>query len=123
VAPRLAPAVGTMASGPTVRAPQADGLLRVLVDGTDMQRAAAARALALSFHDTASRPVVLGLLDVLADDDADDESRVEAWVAASRVIGEPLEWEVEAALRRDGPDGIDPAAVLAMQARVEASED
>jgi hypothetical protein len=67
--------------------------------------------------------VVLGLLDVLADDDADDESRVEAWVAASRVIGEPLEWEVEAALRRDGPDGIDPAAVLAMQARVEASED
>jgi len=83
-----------------------------------MQRAAAARALALSFGGTASSAVAHGLLSVLADEDADDESRVEAWVAVCRVMGDPLPWALEAALRDDGPSSIDPAQVLAWQGRL-----
>ncbi len=99
--------------------PQADTLLRVLGEGTPMQRAAAAKALSLSFAGKPTKPVVYGLLGVMTDPDADDESRVEAWVAVCRVMGAPLSYEEEATLRRDGAEGIDAAQILGWQERLE----
>jgi hypothetical protein len=77
-----------------------------------MQRAAAAKALALSFADTAEKVVMDALIDVVADPETDDESRVEAWIAACKVMGDPLPWAAEEVLRRDGPDEIDPTQLL-----------
>ncbi|MCO4771950.1 MAG: hypothetical protein KDA24_18105, partial [Deltaproteobacteria bacterium] len=115
------PEGATVASG-TESKLQAESLLRVLEEGTGMQRAAAAKALSLSFAGNPSRPVVHGLLSLLSDPDADEDSRVEAWVAACRVMGDPLPWELESTLRRDGPDAIDPAQVMAWQDRLERED-
>ena len=87
-----------------------------------MQRAAAAKALSLSFAGKPTKHVVHGLLGVMTDPEADDESRVEAWVAVCRVMGDPLPYELEAVLRRDGPDGIDAAQILGWQERLEELE-
>jgi len=108
-------------AGATVAAalPEADGLLRVLAEGTAMQQAAAAKALSLSFGDTGSKAVMHGLLDVVLDEDADEDVRVEAWVAACQVVGDPLPWEVESKLRMEGPSGIDPAQVMAWAGRID----
>lgn len=116
--PTLAPPQGDTMAARARPALQADGLIRVLSEGSSMQRAAAAKALALSFGDTAHKLVVHGLLDLMADPDSDDESRVEAWIATCKVMGDPLSWTLEAALRRDGPESIDPAQILVWQDRL-----
>ena len=87
-----------------------------------MQRAAAAKALSLSFAGKPTKPVVHGLLGVMTDPDAGDDSRVEAWVAVCRVMGDPLPYEVEAIVRREGPEGIDAAQILGWQERLEELE-
>ncbi len=73
------------------------GLLRVLRDGPDFHRAAAARALAIPFAGSRQKALGEALLGVL-DGDADDEARAEAAIALSLVFA----LELDADAHREG---------------------
>lgn len=117
--PLVRPAPATVASAPKeVGNPAASGLLAALAAGGDMQRASAARALALTFGGSRDATVGHALIELLRDDTASDDTKVEAWVAMHQVLGEPLDWEVESRLRRSGLGTPDPEQLVAWEARL-----
>lgn len=117
--PIVRPAPATVASAPKeVGNPAASGLLEALASGGDMQRASAARALALTFGGSRDVTVGTALIELLRDDTASDDTKVEAWVAMHQILGEPLDWEVESRLRRSGLGTPDPEQLVAWEARL-----
>ena len=82
-------------------------MLRVLEGSSDIQRQAAAQALALPFAGTCHPEVTEALARLVRDESAAVTVRAEAWIALRAVMGEELSWDEEAAVRQSFPEGLD----------------
>ena len=115
--PTIRPPEGTLASsrqehgelttGRSDDATEAAGLLRILASPPDVQRQAAARALALPFAGTRNPEVAQALAILVSDETAGSSARAEAWIALRAVLGEELSWDDEVRARHQFPDGLD----------------
>ncbi len=125
--PVLRPPEGAVAAG--VRAqPEAladveeSGMLRLLEDGPDFQREAAARALTVPFAST-GHPEILGALGrVVLRDDCGVSARATAYCAMRTVAGSGLSWDDEVATRQDFPEGADLDWVVEVMDRAEGTD-
>jgi hypothetical protein len=86
---------------------EAAGLLRVLESASDIQRQAAARALALPFAGTCNSEVAVALAKLVREESAASPTRAEAWIALRAVLGEELSWDDEVQARHSFPEGLD----------------
>jgi hypothetical protein len=84
-----------------------DGLLRVLEDGPEFRRQAAAKALSVPFAGSRDPKVARGLSEVVRRSDVGEAVRAEAYCALRVVMGEDLPWEEEVAVRNDFAVGAD----------------
>jgi len=98
---------GTLGPGRSDDATEAGGLLRVLASPPDVQRQAAARALALPFAGTCNPEVAHALALLVSDESAGSSARAEAWIALRAVLGEELSWDDEVQARHEFPEGLD----------------
>lgn len=106
--PRLRPPAGSVASGTSSSADSGpDELIRVLEDGPDYRRQAAAKALSVPFAGTEDRRVVTALCGLVRFEDASVAARAEAWCALRVVMGADLSWEEEVQVRQRFPEGVD----------------
>jgi hypothetical protein len=79
----------------------------VLESAPDIQRQAAARALALPFAGTCNSEVAVALAKLVRQESATSPTRAEAWIALRAVLGEELSWDDEVQARHSFPDGLD----------------
>jgi len=98
---------GALVRGRSDDATEAGGLLRVLASPPDVQRQAAARALALPFAGTCNPEVAHALALLVNDETAGSSARAEAWIALRAVLGEELSWDEEVRARHQFPEGLD----------------
>ena len=105
--PEGAVAAGTRAEPEALADVEESGMLRLLEDGPDFQREAAARALTVPFASTGEPQILLALGRVVLRDDCGISARAVAYCAMRTVAGSGLSWDDEVALRQDFPEGAD----------------
>lgn len=113
---------GALESTGSDDATEAAGLLRVLESAPDIQRQAAARALALPFAGTCNAEVAFALAKLVRKESAASPTRAEAWIALRAVLGEELSWDDEVQARHNFPEGLDEEWLDQVLATGEAGE-
>ena len=121
--PKFRPPPGAVASGSTSGDDEASGLFRVLRDGPDFHRPAAAKALSVPFAGTRNAKVVAALADTLTDPEVGVAGRAESYCALRIVMGEDLPWDEEVSVRHAFPKGVDLDWVEAARTAVEDEPD